>query len=364
MIKKILILLLFITCGVAFGGNAIQLSGSPYNPIPVKKRIYIGQVSGNKVFIIDTIENKLVKTLEVGSSSQTHFITHGAVVGNKLYLNDFYRNTLAVINTDTEELETILDNSTGAGFNKPYYIATLNKKLFISNHNTGAGVLTVLDTRDNSFSQVSVGADPTYPLIIGTKVAVPSYNTDNFSLVDTKTNAVTTIGIGMISQYSAQWGDKLFITGPDSNAVVYNLITGSQSTISMINTNFLKVVGNDIYFIGSNPTGTCVRVIDGQTNAFIKDFSLTGDTSYGGVVFNGKLYFAHSTSNTIKVIDTTTRNIIGSISVGGGVTFITGVDGKIYVPNTSDGTMYVIDSATDTLIDVDNKPSLNNFSKF
>jgi len=122
-------------------------------------------------------------------------------------------------------------------------------------------------------------------------------------------------------------------------------------------------VGNDPRTLGSNFKinelyvsnfgSNTVSVINTTTKTVVDTISVgKGPLSPTSNDILKKLYVPSSTDNTISVIDETTHKVTKTLSVGKGPQYaaIDGLHGKVYVNNVVDKTVSIIDSATDTVV--------------
>ena len=353
---RLLFSLLFL-----FGLNSayadIQTGDRPYYPVIVEDKLYVGGAGNNNIYIIDSNTDKLIKTLSYGDSANRHFVIHGSLIKNRLYLNDFYFNGLVVVDVDTEE---VIDYIRGpeTGFSAPYYQASLNNKAFITNHTAEFGRVSVFDAITNTFTLVTTGRDPTYPQLFGDKILAPSFLDEVITVIDSKTYATFNIDIGFGSNYISTVGDKIYVTGTSFNGLSYNMRTGARVTFPINITNFSKTAGTDVYFVGQG-----VRVLDSKTDTVVKQLNLPGSLTYGGAILNNKFYFGDNQSGSVIVIDLNTREVVKQIPVGlGEFYWLVSLNNKIYMPDSANHRIIVIDPILDVIIDTENNgPILLNF---
>lgn len=79
--------------------------------------------------------------------------------------------------------------------------------------------------------------------------------------------------------------------------------------------------------------------------------------TYGLAVIGDRLYVLNGSDDaagngSVKVVDTTTRTVVGSVEVGSMPFALAASGGKLYVGNADDGTVSVVDASTNTVVDV------------
>ena len=107
-----------------------------------------------------------------------------------------------------------------------------------------------------------------------------------------------------------------------------------------------------------------VEVVDIDSMNHIKTIENVGSPRYLTQVTQDKAYLSDWNSNAVHIIDLTTDNVVGSISVGAGPESITVANNKAYVCNVGgwglDNTVSVIDISSDQVvstINVNDKPN-------
>ncbi|OPX11714.1 hypothetical protein B1790_07185 [Mycobacterium sp. AT1] len=79
--------------------------------------------------------------------------------------------------------------------------------------------------------------------------------------------------------------------------------------------------------------------------------------TYGLAVIGDRLYVLNGSDDaagngSVKVVDTTTRTVVGSVEVGSMPFALAARGGTLYVGNADDGTVSVVDASTNTVVDV------------
>lgn len=132
----------------------------------------------------------------------------------------YVKGQLAILNTETGELERSLD----VGY-FPYAVHYLNGKLYLTL--VGENKLLVYDTQLNILKTLAVGRNPQNLCTDGAKLYVVNTASDNISVVDTKQDAVVaTIDVrhkgfrfGSSPTSCAIDGNRLYVTQAEINAV-------------------------------------------------------------------------------------------------------------------------------------------------
>lgn len=275
--------------------------------------------SGDNISVIDTATDKVVDTMEMGSS------LFGLAVnptGAKVYVTNSGNNTVSVIDTNISKVI-----ATVKGLSSPYAIAITpdGKKAYVTN-NRGAvfenGTVSVIDTGTNTVTDtVEVGSVPHGVTVSpdGAKIYVANED-KTVSVIDTATNKVTaTLNVG-------QYPDGIAIS-PDGTKVY--AANGGSDNVSVIDTETNNVTAT--VPVGDNPVGVAITP-DGT-----------------------KLYVTNYRGNTTSVINTTTNTVIATLPGDGPYGVSVTPDGKkVYVTNLgydlSGKTVSVIDTETNTVI--------------
>ena len=194
-----------IKVGKGFYGIAYDLEN---------KRIYVTNPSDNTVSVIDTTTNQVVDTnpntpaqidpIKVGH--EPNYIAYDLVNGS-MYVTNFDDNTVSVINTTTYKVVDTNPNTPSVidpikVGNKPVGIAydSVNKRMYVSNYyeNTVSVINTttnkVIDTNPNTpqIDPIRVGDGP-FDIAhdtVNKRMYVTNFGDDSVSVIDTTTNKV------------------------------------------------------------------------------------------------------------------------------------------------------------------------------
>lgn len=261
--------------------------------------------------------------------------------------------------------------STGAN---PYQISTpINGNIYVANQ--GSASVSVIRQSDNSLiATIPVGSEP-YGLtninISGiTYIYVANTGSDTVSVIDTTNNSVfATVNVGSKPYYVEKIGTKVYVTNGASNTVSV-IDTSNNTVVATIPIGSyprgIKAYGTDLYVANYGDInysgGNYISVINSLNNTVSANIVLPAESSgpRGVTVLGSKVYVSNYRSNNISVIDTVSKNVTDTISVGKGPRGITGLGNNIYVENFDDGTISVISTLANTVtntIEVGHSPS-------
>jgi YVTN family beta-propeller protein len=289
---------------------------------PTPSYAYITNLNSNTVSVINTGNNNLTDTIQVGNDPLGVAVSPD---GTKVYVtntNYGYRGSVSVIDTARSEVTAIVD--VGNKYS-PCGIAVTpdGKKLYVTDRDING--ISVIDTSTNTVTAtVPAGINPLGVAITpdGTKAYVANRYSNNVSVIDTVTNneiATVKVGTGPCGVAFNQAGTRLYVTNCESN------------TISVIDTATNSVTAT--VPVEKWPMGVAVSP-DGT-----------------------KIYVANERSNNVSVIDTETKNVTAAVKVGRspyGIA-VTPDGTKVYVANCGDNdnlgkTVSIIDTATNRVI--------------
>jgi YVTN family beta-propeller protein/autotransporter-associated beta strand protein len=231
---------------------------------------------------------------------------------------------------------------------------------FVYVPNTGSNNTSVIDTSTNAVSTtIATGAAPQSVAVRGDEafVYVVNKNDNTVSVINTGTGAVTaTIAVG-----NAPIG--IAITSDGRTAYVTN---GTDNTVSVINTSTNTVtttiaVGSFPQGIALTPdgklaivpnfNGNSISIINTATNAVT---TLPAGTGPVGVAItpDGKTaYVTNASSNSVSIVDVATKAVVGTIAVGAAPLGVAvAPNGQFaYVVNVNSGTVTIINTSTNTV---------------
>jgi YVTN family beta-propeller protein len=296
------------------GTNSKTAEITPYS----RPYAYIPNQVSNNVSVIDTSNNRVVASVNVGS------YPYGVAVnqnGTKVYVTNQGSYTVSVINTTTNTV-----SATVTGFYYPQGVAVRpdGKKVYVANY-FGKNV-SVIDTATNTITAtVKVGDFPNGIAVnsAGTKVYVTNQGNNNISVIDTSNNTV----VASVNVEGSPYGVAVSPDGTKVYAALY--ANGKVSVIDTSNNTVVASVnvGSTLYNLAVNPEGTkvyvaCwltdkVSVIDTSNNTVVA--LVNAVNSPYGIAVNPKgtkVYVANYNSNTVSVIDTATNTVTTTVPVG------------------------------------------------
>jgi YVTN family beta-propeller protein len=307
-------------------------------PFPINSHTeyaYVPNGRSDNLSVINTTTNDIEYNIDVGNDPEGVAITPD---GRKVYVTNSYLNTVSVINTATNKVVAKVP----VGRN-PIGIAVSpdGKKVYVANEYTNN--VSVIDTTiDIVTDHLTVETNPFGVAVTpdGKKVYVTNLGSGTISVIDTTNYSVLEpINVGP-SPYgvAVNKNGKVYITHSDSNKI--SVIDTTKKNISVedvyignakgsVELSPLGVVvspdGKYVYVANhkkriqgtsDTPRGS-VSIINTTTNNVIA--SVTVGKCPCGISINGngtKVYVANSESNTISVIDTISNNEIANVPVG------------------------------------------------
>jgi YVTN family beta-propeller protein len=306
---------------IAWSSEAMALTGQPL--------AYVAN-SGGTVSVIDTGDNTVVDTIQLGNGPSGVAVTPD---GKRVYVVLNNSGSVSVIDTASN---LVVGNPIPVG-SSPQNVAMApdGKRIYVAN--IASNSVSVIDTASNMVTgTISAGSRPLEVAVTpdGKRVYVALNNFGNpgsVSVIDTTSNMVVgnPIPVGYIPGRLAATPDGKHVYVPNEGS----------NTVSVIDTTSNTVVGNPIP-VGSIPEG--VAVTPDGTHVYI--------TNYG--------------SNTVSVIDTATNMVVGNpIPVGnspGGIA-VTPDGTRIYVANFLNGNISVIDTVSNMVVGTILAGSLPNY---
>lgn len=194
---------------------------------------------------------------------------------------------------------------------------------------------------------------------------VNNSDSSSVSVIDIITNSViTTINVGLnndgLIQYNPDNGD-IYVPNRNSNTVSV-IDTVTNTVITTISTGHLGygslyVTGVNKLYITDN-LSVFLRVIDTTTNSVLGSVTLTAAASISSRnsltydTINGYIYVAISNFDVVDVVDPVTDTVVLSIPVGNSPRLIlySSINNYVYVVNYLDSTVSKIDTTTNTVV--------------
>gem|GEM_PF-785328 len=348
----------FITGTNFIGATAVTVSGSEVDSFKVNTSTSI------TAYISNGTSGNIVVTTPNGSATSDSTFTFGKGYTGYAYITNYNDGTVSVINTTNNSIvATVQVGSSPWGVG----VSPDGTKAYVTN--AKSNTVSVINTATNKVTAtINVGNFPEGVSFSpdGTKAYVVNYNDFTVSIINTATNTVTaTVAVGR-GPYSVSF------TPDGTKAYVTNSNYGRPGTVSVINTATNTVIatvtvgtypvglsispdGTKAYVTNTNEggIGTTVSVINTATN------TVTGTITVGdwpiGVNFTTdgtKAYVTNDSSSSVSIINTATNTVIGTVAVGYNPNSISfSLDGtKAYVTNGGSNTVSVINTATDSVI--------------
>ncbi|MGB9928856.1 MAG: PKD domain-containing protein [Methanosarcina sp.] len=290
---------------------------------------YITNRSDNTVSVIDTKNDTVIATVNVGSEPTGVAINS---TGTKVYVVNTGSYNVSVIGTlfNTVEATVNVDSV-------PIGIAVTPDGSTVYVVNACSNNVSVIDTKTNTVTDevYGIGSGPHGVAVnpMGTKVYVTIINSNTVAVIDTATNTVTT-KIAKVGNFPHEIavspdGTKVYVTNWGGNNV---------SVIDTVKNVVIATVPVGHYpgGVAVNPAGTrvyvtdCgegwlpknVSVIDTATNTVtntveVGNLSNSNSSWFVSVTPDGtKVYVTTGDDNTVAVIDTATNTVTNTVKVG------------------------------------------------
>lgn len=283
-----------------------------------------------KIAVLDLSVNKIISTFDVGTSP-TSVVASPA--GDRLYVTSQYGNTVSVINLAGGAYTKIIDVPVGKG---PAGLAInpAGTKVYVAN--SADGTVSVIDTTSSTYpvKSISVGASP-YGIAVnpaGTRVYITQrVSAGAVTVLDGNNNLVgspMSVGSNPSGIAVNLEGSRVYVANNGSDSV--SIIDTASNAVTSI------AVGKSPYGLALNPAGTKVYVANQDSTTFsgtlsVIDVALAAVTDTVNV---GKAYFP-PTAQTTTSPSFIAFNASGSLA---------------YVTNQANGTVSVVDTASNTVL--------------
>ena len=248
---------------------------------------YLGDYNSSAAYVFDMAGGGLIKTLTVGTGSESRLIGFAARTdGKKVYVTNAYDNTVSVIDTATQ---TIVASLPTGSYPQGIALNVTGTQAYVANSNSSD--VTVLNLLNGTVIA-------TIPIVSGYPVGV----------------AVTADGT------------KAYVTSHYSN-IVSVIDTGSNTVIDTISVGPYPVgvavnpAGTRVYVANAGPRRGpgSVSVIDTASNTVVATVPIDSDVYYGVTVDpTGTWVYVTNSAGMVSVLDATTNSISYNVSVGGG----------------------------------------------
>ncbi|CAN5317805.1 hypothetical protein BH11PSE11_BH11PSE11_38090 [soil metagenome] len=282
-----------------------------------------------KVAVIDLASNSVVETYDVGTSPTSLVV---GPRGDRVYVTSQYSNTVSVIDLATKKVKQVAVGSAPASL----ALNPAGTRLYVAN--SGADTVSVIDTTNTNYplvKAVAVGSSP-YGIAVnpaGTRIYVTRRLSPNglVTVIDENNNVIggpIAVGDTPLGVAVSLDGTQAYVTNNKSNTVsIINTSTNAVSTVS---------VGKMPYGLALNPVGTKLYVVNQDSSTFSGTVSVI-DVALGAVVDTvniGNAYFP-PTAQTVLMPSFIAFNASGSLA---------------YVTNLFSATVSIIDTASNTVL--------------
>jgi YVTN family beta-propeller protein len=328
------------------------------------------------------LANNAVSTVKVGDSPREVALTPDG----KLAFVTNYDGTVSVVDTTTNT--QVAKIVTGGPKHQPVGVAISpdGSLAYVAN---GKDTVSVFSTKTNTIIQTltidSVAeSGPHYVAVSpdGTRIYVTDFNDDNLRVLsatrgNTAPVAIANPTVGTPDVYTGEVSGLVNIKDPDGDALSYSaVVSPSQGSVS-----FDPATGTYTYTPTlaareqagqGGPTSDTFTVRATDPSGAFKDVSVTvpiapaqavtvnqtavtvGSGPSGTAIVGNWAYVVNTDSNSVSVIDTTTKQVTQTITNGIGTAPLSLVaspnTNRVYVANAGDNTVSVIDTTTNTVV--------------
>jgi len=235
-------------------------------------------------------------------------------------------------------------------------------KIYVVNRDSDS--VSVIDGATNAVSAtISVGSKPRHLAVNPNtnRIYVSNYDSNTVSVIDGATNSmIGTIAVGVNPTTIAinKSTNKIYISNEASNNV--SIINGATNSViatpSIGGLPFDIVINesaNKVYVVNNTPPQSLV-IIDGVSNAVIKNIVMTGGAFANFNKTTNKLYITAGLDNKVRIVNTVTETYLGDITIPAGAGLyrpaINESANKIYIADPFADAVFIIDGATDTYL--------------
>lgn len=299
----------------------LAITGTAAHAGAATRDLYVANLRGNTVSVVDPTTDTVVATIPVGS------FPFGVAVspdGSQAWVANDGSNDVSVISTSTDTVtatipvgrfvQTVAFSPDGSRAYVGYFVSP------------GFWDVAVIDTAtDTVITNVPVG-NQTFGIALtpdGSRAYVANFISSNVSVIDTSTNT----NIATIADGAARTPDGIAASPDGAHVYTANFNSDNVSVIDTA-TNTISAlipVASGPGSVAVTPDGSHLYVADENANAVSVIDTATGtvtDTIPVGSVPSGVLvdgttaYVSNGGSNDVSVIDTTTNTVIGTVAVG------------------------------------------------
>jgi YVTN family beta-propeller protein len=312
-----------VTVTVANTGTSpitpIAVGDGPTSVAITDGRAYVLNFEDSTVSVIDTTNNEVVATIPVGYTPTSLAVSPD---GTRAYVTNYYDNTVSVIDTTGNSVITTIAvpyRDTCCVTNAA--VSPDSSKVYVTNQLDNT--VSVINTATNTISgPYDAGFQPS--IIAVSPDGRRLYLADYFYIAQLDTATMTPIGQPIYLGSGVSPID-VAVNGNRLYTVNWVIQSGTlHSSVSVID-------------VGSSGNYTVVDIIA------VPDFATAVALSPDG----SRLYVSYQVPGTIMVIDTSTNDVIGTITVdtdevASGGDIAVGPDGRIYFTDSNDDTVYAI----------------------
>ena len=333
---------------------------------------YVVNQSNGTVSVVDTVTNRIVKTIVVGTAPS--FVTRAP--DGTIWVSNKESRSISVIAPDSNIVVKTIDSDTLVYGVKPIGIA-FGPNGFAYIAGSIGNFITVIDTVtyervgaiDTGFGTIPVGlaVSPSGDKLYITNQAVGYVEVVDhvtYERVTIPTGAYPTVvvlnGYGSRAYVTNQFSNSVSVIDTGSNLVINTIQVGSTPIGMVLNDDYtLAYVANFSGFGPGDRNPGSVSVIDLTINEVINVVPVGGGPVGLSISPAGDKLYVVNAEGTLSVLATSVISqpslpvVTGTIGVGGyprGV--VVGRDGaRLYVVSAGDHKLRIIDKATGTLID-------------
>lgn len=335
-----------------FTTGAIPVTDAPVYSIvePNTGYLYVTNLFGDNVSVIDTSTNTVLTTIAVGS--QPSYLIYNPANGY-IYVGNRNSSNVSVINPATNTVVTTL-----AVDSDPIFLtyAPNSQKVYVS---SGAGTAISAIDSNNVVNSIAIGFATnfiTYNSANG-YIYASGGAADNATVINTMNDTVvTTITTGdnpFISAYSPTNDCVYIINSVSGNVTVINSSNVVVATITVGTTPQYILYAEGMLYV-CNFGGTTVSAIDPSNNTVSSTITVGSAPIYAAYSSeSGLVYVCNRADGTVSAIDPDTETVTDTIPVGTlpvSVTYVS-ANGSIYTNNrNSDNVSYIVSTISATIV--------------
>lgn len=290
---------------------------------PLPQRIYVANESDNSVSVIDADSYKVVGTIDTKNSS-THDLSLTRD-GSRLFATNLASGRVSVI--DTRLMETIASIDTG---NRAHVVTLTNdnKQAWIAN--IGENNISIVDASTyRVLGTIPVGQGPTGLAFShdGRFAYVSTQGEKAIKVIETASHQVIkSIPVGanphflIVDRQGRVWGTNtgettIYVIDPETNDIAGTLDVGAKP--QQIAFGFKGTKGPLAYVTVGGTDKVVVVYADPKNLKVLEEISVgSGPNGIWANLEGTRLFVGHDKGNDVRVIDTGTSSVIGTVPVG------------------------------------------------